>query len=456
MEFRTEHDSLGEVSVPADKYFGAQTQRSFQNFKIGTEKMPQELIRALAILKACCAKANLELVPEKMTAERCKYISLSCEKIIGGELWEHFPLSVWQTGSGTQTNMNVNEVVANLGNAEAGKVILHPNDHVNMSQSSNDIFPSAMHLCAVTEIERNLLPAIDGAIAHFVRIEGESEGIIKTGRTHLQDATPVKFSQEVSGWRGMLEASRAQIVDSLRYLRPLAVGGTATGTGINAPKGFGRRVAELASEYTKTEFYSEENKFHALSSKDALAFSHSALCVLAGNCLKIANDIRHLASGPRCGLCEIKIPENEPGSSIMPGKVNPTQCEALSMVALQVMGNDTTVKFASSQGNFQLNVYMPLIIYNFLQSVRLLSDALCSFGKNCLAGLVANREKMDENLKKSLMTVTALNPYIGYENSAKVAKRAYAEGLTLKESALSLGFLTEEEFDRIFDYGKMV
>lgn len=456
MKFRTEHDSLGEVSVPADKYFGAQTQRSLQNFKIGTEKMPREQIKALAILKECCAKANLELVPKKMTPEMCKYITFACEKIISGELWEHFPLSVWQTGSGTQTNMNVNEVVANLGNAEAGEVILHPNDHVNMSQSSNDVFPSAMHLCAVTEIEGSLLPAIDGAIAHFIRIERESEGIIKTGRTHLQDATPVKFSQEVSGWRGMLECSRSQIVDSLSYLRALAVGGTATGTGINAPAGFGARVSELVSEYTGTHFYSEENKFHALSSKDALALSHSALCVLAGNCLKIANDIRHLSSGPRCGIGEIKIPENEPGSSIMPGKVNPTQCEALSMVALQVMGNDTTIKFASSQGNFQLNVYMPLIIYNFIQSVRLLSDSLCSFGKNCLSGLVPNREKMDENLKKSLMTVTSLNPYIGYENSAKIAKLAYAEGLTLKEAAIKLGLLSEEDFDRIFDYEKMV
>ncbi len=456
MEYRTEHDSMGEVLVPADKLYGAQTQRSFDNFKIGNEVMPREITEAIAMVKHGCAKANHKLRPEAMSDEMCYIICRVCAEILGGEMWEHFPLSVWQTGSGTQTNMNVNEVIANRGNIIAKRKLLHPNDHVNMSQSSNDVFPSALHISAVLAIEKKLIPAIDVCISRLENIQEKNPYIIKTGRTHLQDATPIKFAQEVEGWKGMLESSREQILLSLIPLRRLAIGGTATGTGINAPVGFGKTAAEFISDLAGTEFVSEENKFHALSSKDALAFSHGALATLASNLLKFANDIRLLASGPRCGLGELTIPENEPGSSIMPGKVNPTQCEALSMVCLQVMGNNTAVNFAASQGNFQLNVYMPLLAYNFLQSVRLLSDALVSFEKHCLTGLRVVPRKMIENLERSLMTVTALNPYIGYENSAKVAHLAHEENITLKEAAVKLGFFTPAEFDKIFNYAKMV
>ena len=455
-KFREEHDSMGTVLVPCDKYYGAQTQRSLDNFKIGEEKMPKELIRAFGILKAAAAKANFELRPEKMTERKFKAIIKACLEVCSGELDGNFPLAVWQTGSGTQTNMNVNEVIANRANELCGEKIIHPNDDVNMSQSSNDTFPTAMHISARLEIKEKLLPSIDSLIKGFEVLEEQNEGIIKIGRTHLQDATPIKFSQEISGWRGMLESAREQIVSSDAFLARLALGGTAVGTGINAPKEFGSLSAKYVSELTGLEFQSEENKFHALTSKDALVFAHGALKALAANLLKNANDVRWLSSGPRCGIGEISIPENEPGSSIMPGKVNPTQCEAVTMVAVQVMGNDATIGFAASQGNFELNVFMPVIMYNFLQSVRLLSDVVNSFNKNCVVGIRANCEKMRANLNNSLMLVTALNPHIGYENAAKVAKKAHNEGITLKEACVKLGFLSGEEYDRIVIPEKMV
>ena len=455
-DYRIEKDSMGEVSVPADKYWGAQTQRSLENFKIGEEKMPRELILALAIVKLCAARANAELLPERMTQQKLSAIEAACSEIIDGSLDGNFPLAVWQTGSGTQTNMNVNEVIANRANEILGEKLIHPNDDVNMSQSSNDVFPSAMHVSAILAIQDRLIPAIDKLIETLKRIEAENSDVIKSGRTHLQDATPISFSQEASGWRGMLEEARAHIRLTLVALSSLALGGTAVGTGINTPVGFGDRAAQKISEMTRGGFISEANKFHALTSKDAIVFAHGAIKGLAANLWKIANDVRWLASGPRCGLGEINIPENEPGSSIMPGKVNPTQCEAMTMVCVQVMGNDTAIGVAASQGNFQLNVFMPVIIYNFLQSVRLLSDAIVSFDGNCVSGLTVNREKMKENLERSLMTVTALNPYIGYENAAKVAKLAHSEGITLREAAVKLGFLSAERFDEIFDFNKMI
>ena len=454
MEYRTEHDSMGEVQVPADRYWGAQTQRSYQNFRIGIEKIPNEVIRAFAILKKAAAMANNRL--GKMDDKRAGLIAQACDEILEGRLEGNFPLAVWQTGSGTQSNMNVNEVIANRGNEIAGKKLLHPNDHSNMSQSSNDTFPTAMHIAAATEIEDKLFPAIDRLTATFDRLMKENEGIIKTGRTHLQDATPITFSQEISGWKNMLEKSKEMLALSLKGLRELALGGTAVGTGLNAPKGFDTEVAKAVSELTGKEFVTAANKFHSLTSKDELVFAHGALKGLAANLMKIANDIRWLSSGPRCGLGEIFIPENEPGSSIMPGKVNPTQCEAVTMVAVQVMANDTAVGIAASQGNFELNVFMPVCIYNFLQSVRLLTDALISFNNNCVSGIRPNREKMDENLRRSLMLVTCLNPHIGYENAAKTAKKAYKENISLKEACVSLGFLTEEEFDQVFKPEAMV
>ena len=454
--YRIEHDSMGGVKVPIDKYWGAQTERSRQNFKIGGEIMPREITHAFGILKKAAAMANRELRPEKMTEEKLFAISAACDEVISGKLDEHFPLVVWQTGSGTQSNMNANEVIANRGNEIAGKKLLHPNDDVNMSQSSNDTFPTAMHIAAVREICNSLIPEIDGLIATFKKIEDENPDIIKSGRTHLQDATPIKFAQEVSGWRAMLECSKEQIELSLAPLSRLALGGTAVGTGINAPEGFDSLSAERVSRLAGYKFTTEDNKFHALTSKDALVFTHGAIKGLAANLWKIANDIRWLASGPRCGLGEISIPENEPGSSIMPGKVNPTQCEAMTMVCLQVMANDTAIGLAASQGNFELNVFMPVLIYNFLQSVRLLSDAIRSFNENCASGIKVNEDKMKENLDRSLMLVTVLNPYIGYENSAKVAKLAYVENITLREACLKLGFLTAEKFDEVFKPEKMV
>ena len=458
MPYRIERDTMGEVRVPKDKLWGAQTERSRGNFPIGieNEKMPKEIVRAFGYLKLAAAEANGELLPEKMTAEKVSAIRWACEEIIKGELDAHFPLVVYQTGSGTQSNMNANEVIANYSNIRLGKKLLHPNDDVNMSQSSNDTFPTAMHIAAVLGIEEKLLPSLCGLIDEFLRLEKENKDIIKCGRTHLQDATPITFGQEISGWRASLERCRDMIAESKDKLRSIALGGTAVGTGLNAPNGFDSLVAKKLSVLTKTEFVTDENKFHALTSKDELVYAHGAIKALACDLMKIANDIRWLASGPRCGLGEIFIPENEPGSSIMPGKVNPTQCEAVTMVAVQVMANDMAVTLASSQGNFELNVYMPVLAYNFLQSVRLLSDAISSFRDRCVVGIVANTEKMRGNLENSLMLVTCLNPYIGYDNAAKVAKTAYKENITLKEACLKLGFLTSEEFDCAFRPDKMV
>ena len=458
MDYRIEHDSMGEVKVPADKYWGAQTQRSHENFPIGVgiETMPREITHAFGILKKAAAMANHTLRPEKMTDEKLAAISQACDEVTSGQLDEHFPLVVWQTGSGTQSNMNANEVIANRGNEIAGKKLLHPNDDINMSQSSNDTFPTAMHIAAVAAIEDKVFPAIDLLVSTFKRLEAENEGIVKSGRTHLQDATPIAFSQEISGWRSSLEKDKKLLELSLPELKQLALGGTAVGTGLNAPKGFDTAVAEAVSQLTGKDFKTEENKFHALTSKDELVFAHGGLKALACDLMKIANDIRWLASGPRDGLGEIFIPENEPGSSIMPGKVNPTQCEAVTMVAVQVMGNDTAVGIAASQGNFELNVFMPVCIYNFLQSARLLSEAMVSFNNNCVSGIRANREKMDHNLHNSLMLVTALNPYIGYENAAKTAKKAFKENISLKEACVSLGFLTAERFDEVFHPEQMI
>ena len=458
MEYRTEHDSMGQVQVPADRYWGAQTQRSCMNFPIGVgiETMPQEIIHAFGILKKAAAMANHALRPEKMTAEKRDAICRACDEIIDGKLNDHFPLVVWQTGSGTQTNMNANEVVANRGNALAGKPLLHPNDDVNMSQSSNDTFPTAMHIAAVLALEDRVIPAIDRLCATMRRLEEDNRGVIKSGRTHLQDATPIAFSQEISGWRTSLERDKQLLLLALPPLKELALGGTAVGTGLNAPAGFDTQVADAVSKITGKTFLTAANKFHALTSKDELVFAHGALKALACDMMKIANDVRWLASGPRNGLGEIRIPENEPGSSIMPGKVNPTQCEAVTMVAVQVMGNDVAVGMAASQGNFELNVFMPVCIYNFLQSARLLAEAIVSFNDHCVAGITADREKMEDNLRRSLMLVTALNPYIGYENAAKVAKKAFQDGCSLREACLVLGFLSAERFDEIFHPEQMV
>ena len=466
---RIEHDSMGDVAVPADKYWGAQTQRSLENFPIGDRRMPTEIIRAFGYLKRAAAEANRVLCPARLSAEQAEAISAACDEVVAGALDEHFPLSVFQTGSGTQSNMNVNEVVANRANVIAAKGregtpadipaaprLCHPNDHVNMSQSSNDTFPAAMHVAAKLAIRDRLLPALDQLVASFARLEAEYGDIVKCGRTHLQDATPIRFGQEISGWRGMLEVSRRQIVAATEGLSHLALGGTAVGTGLNAPAGFDTLVAERLSALTGETFSTDPNKFHALSSKDELVFAHGALKALAADLMKIANDVRWLASGPRLGLGEITIPENEPGSSIMPGKVNPTQCEAVTMVAVQVMANDVAVGISASQGNFQLNVFMPVCVDNFLSSVRLLADAMRSFEERCVSGIRPVQEKMEENLHRSLMTVTALTPHIGYENAARVAKLAHAESITLRESCLRLGYLTAEEFDRLYHPELMV
>lgn len=454
MDYRIEKDSMGEMKVPADRYWAAQTQRSYQNFKIGGEIMPREITHAFGILKKSAAIANNRL--GRLDDERLKYISMAADEVVSGSLNDHFPLVVWQTGSGTQSNMNANEVIANRGNEIAGKKILHPNDHINMSQSSNDTFPTAMHIAAVCAIEDKLFPVMDEFVATLKRLEKENEGIVKSGRTHLQDAVPVAFSQEISGWRNMVEKCKGMLELALPGLKELALGGTAVGTGLNAPKGFATEVAKVVSELTGKEFRTAENKFHALTSKDELVFAHGALKALAADMMKIANDVRWLASGPRCGLGEIFIPENEPGSSIMPGKVNPTQCEAVTMVAVQVIANDVAVGMAASQGNFELNVFMPVCIYNFLQSVRLLADGIKSFNDNCVVGIRANREKMAHNLHNSLMLVTALNPYIGYDNAAKTAKKAYKDNISLKEACVELGFLTAEKFDEVFHPEEMV
>lgn len=447
MDYRIEQDTMGEVRVPANKYWGAQTQRSSQNFRIGIEKMPIEIIRAFSILKKAAAITNYKL--GKLDEDKMKIIAQVCDEIHEGKLDDNFPLVVWQTGSGTQSNMNVNEVVANRANSILGGKLVHPNDHVNMSQSSNDTFPTAMSISAVMEIEGKLLPALRQLRETFERLEKENEGIIKTGRTHLQDAVPIAFSQEISAWTTMLIKGETRIKEALEGLRELALGGTAVGTGLNAHKDFGKMVAEEISSLTKTRFVTAGNKFYSLTSKSDLDYAHGALKSLAADLMKIANDVRWLASGPRCGIGEITIPENEPGSSIMPGKVNPTQSEALTMVAVQVMANDVAINLGASQGNFQLNVFMPMMIYNFLQSVRLLRDAIISFDEHCASGILPNKEKMKENLDKSLMLVTALNPHIGYEKAADIAKTAHAKGLSLKEAAVELGYLTEEEFEDI-------
>ena len=431
MNIRMEHDTMGEIAVPADRHWGAQTQRSVENFKIGGEKQPKEIITAFAYLKEACAKANRQA--GKLTAEQAETIAAACQEIRAGQWDEEFPLVVWQTGSGTQTNMNVNEVIAHLA-ADRG-VKVHPNDHVNASQSSNDTFPSALSIAAAMSVAEQVIPAAERLEAVFARLEAAYPDLIRIGRTHLQDATPLRFAQEVSGWRELIAA-------------PVRM--------LNAPKGYDEMVCSQLREMTGLPFVPDENKFHALTSKDALVFAHGALKALAANLMKIANDIRFEASGPRCGMGELYIPENEPGSSIMPGKVNPTQCEAVTMVAVQVMGNDTAIGIAASQGNFQLNVFLPVSAYNFQQSARLLADAMDSFRVNCAEGIVPNVERMEHNLHNSLMLVTCLTPKIGYEAAAKCAKKALADGTTLKEAVLSLGLLTGEEFDETVRPEKMV
>ena len=458
MGWRIEHDSMGEIRVPDDRLWGAQTQRSVEHFPIGVglETMPREIVRAFGLLKKAAARANLALVPGRMTEEKLSALEKAADEVASGALDAHFPLVIWQTGSGTQSNMNANEVIANRGNAIAGRKLLHPNDDVNMSQSSNDTFPTALHVAAVLSLSERLLPAAETLIATFLRLEKENADAVKCGRTHLMDAVPITFGQEISGWRASLERDTELIRASIPPLSELALGGTAVGTGLNAPKGFDALAAEELSRLTGHPFRPAENKYHALTSRDEVVFAHGAVKALACDMMKIANDIRWLASGPRCGLGEISIPENEPGSSIMPGKVNPTQCEQVTMVAVQVMGNDAAVGVAASQGNFELNVFLPVIAYNFLQSVRLLSESILAFDRFCASGIRANREKMRENLDRSLMTVTALNPHIGYENAAKTAKLAFAENISLREACLRLGFLSEEAFDRAFRPEDMV
>lgn len=453
-KFRVEHDTMGEVKVPADKYWGAQTQRSLENFKIGTEKIPEEIIEAFAVLKKAAAIANQKL--GTLDEKRAAVIGRVCDEILTGKLDGNFPLAVWQTGSGTHTNMNVNEVIASRANEILGGKMIHPNDHVNKSQSSNDTFPTAMHIAAVRSLKLKLLPAIESLEETFIKLSEEYKDIIKTGRTHLQDATPLTLGQEISGWREMLRKSREMILPAIEQLRELALGGTAVGTGLNAPSKFGEQVAIEISAILGEKFVTARNKFHALTSKDELVFAHGALKALAANLMKIANDIRWLSSGPRCGIGELIIPENEPGSSIMPGKVNPTQCESLTMVAVQVVANDVAVGMAASQGNFELNVFMPVCIYNFLQSVRLLSDGMVSFNKNCAVGIKPNIPKIKEYLEQSLMLVTSLNPHIGYENAARIAKTAHREGITLREAAIKLNLLSGEKFDEIVRPEKMV
>ena len=452
MNTRIEHDTMGEIAVPADHHWGAQTQRSLENFKIGGQRQPKEIITAFAYLKEACAKANADV--GKLTAQQADAITDACRDIRAGKWDEEFPLVVWQTGSGTQTNMNVNEVIAHLA-AEQG-VPLHPNDHVNASQSSNDTFPSALHIAAALSVAEQVLPAAERLETAFAKLEAAYPDLIRIGRTHLQDATPLRFSQEVSGWRELVVAPCRMLRLAQTELCRLAIGGTAVGTGLNAPKGYDEMVCGYLRQLTGLEFRPDENKFHALTSKDALVFAHGALKALAANLMKIANDIRFEASGPRCGMGELHIPENEPGSSIMPGKVNPTQCEAVTMAAVQVMGNDAAIGFAASQGNFQLNVFLPVSAYNFLLSARLLADVCDSFRVHCVEGITPNVERMEYNLYNSLMLVTCLTPKIGYEAAAKCAKKALHDGTTLKEAVLALGLLTAEEFDETVRPEKMV
>lgn len=456
---RIEKDTMGEIEVPNDALWGAQTARSLQNFKIGKEKMPKEIIQSFAILKRSAAIINNDL--GKLDNEKTRVIVLSCDEILESLHDGEFPLSLWQTGSGTQTNMNVNEVISSIATKILGgdfktKKLIHPNDDVNMSQSSNDTFPTAMHIAAVIGIEEKLLPRLKALVDTLEAKSKQFMGIVKIGRTHLQDATPLSLGQEISGWAMMLQKSYAMIESSLLHVRELALGGTAVGTGLNAHPEFGQRVAKEISRFTCKDFITAPNKFHALTSHDALVFSHGALKALAADMMKIANDVRWLSSGPRCGIGELKIPANEPGSSIMPGKVNPTQAEAVTMVTCQVFGNDTTIALAASQGNFELNVFKPVLINAYLQSLRLLSDVIKSFNDNCIVGLEPIKDRIDFNLHNSLMLVTALNPYIGYENAANIAKNAYEKGISLKESAMEFNLLSEEEFDTIIKPEQMI
>ncbi|XVM06886.1 class II fumarate hydratase [Bacillus subtilis] len=458
MEYRIERDTMGEVKVPADKFWGAQTQRSKENFKIGSEKMPMRVVKAFAILKRSTALANKRL--GNLDAEKAEAIAAVCDDVLKGKYDDNFPLVVWQTGSGTQSNMNMNEVVANRATAllkeKNSDQTIHPNDDVNRSQSSNDTFPTAMHVAAVLAVYEQLVPALDQLRNTLDEKAKAYNDIVKIGRTHLQDATPLTLGQEISGWVHMLDRSKEMILEATDKMRALAIGGTAVGTGINAHPEFGELVSEEITKLTGQTFSSSPNKFHALTSHDEITYAHGALKALAADLMKIANDVRWLASGPRCDIGEIVIPENEPGSSIMPGKVNPTQSEALTMIAAQIMGNDATIGFAASQGNFELNVFKPVIIYNFLQSVQLLSDGMNSFHDKCAVGIEPNKETIQENLSNSLMLVTALNPHIGYENAAKIAKLAHKEGLTLKEAALKLELLTEEQFNEMVKPEDMV
>ncbi len=459
MEYRIEKDTMGEMQVPKDAYWAAQTQRSIQNFKIGEETMPYEITRAFSYLKKAVALVNKDL--GKLDAAKADAIAQAADDMLAGKLDGNYPLVVWQTGSGTQSNMNNNEVLANrateiLGGDFRTEKLVHPNDDVNKSQSSNDTYPTALHVASVIAVEERLLPAIARLKATLQAKSEEFANLVKIGRTHLQDATPLTLGQEISGWVEMLNKCEKMAKDSLEPVRELALGGTAVGTGLNAHPELGARVAAKLSELTGHDFVTAPNKFHALTSHDALVFAHGALKALAADMMKIANDVRWLASGPRCGIGEIEIPANEPGSSIMPGKVNPTQSEAVTMVACQVMGNDATIGFAASQGNFELNVFKPVIAYNFLQSVRLLADSIVSFNDNAAVGIKANEEKIDHFLNDSLMLVTALNPHIGYENAAKIAKTAHANGTTLKEEAVKLGLLSEEEFDKYVVPGDMI
>jgi fumarate hydratase, class II len=448
--FRVEKDTLGDVQVPIEKYWGAQTQRSKDNFKIGTEKMPLEVIYGLTYIKKAAAIVNHQL--DKLNIVKMEAIQKACDEILNGQLDDHFPLVVWQTGSGTQTNMNVNEVIANRANEilrdQNSNEKIHPNDDVNMSQSSNDTFPTAMHMAAYMYLNENLLPSIHVLKNALIEKEEAFAKIVKIGRTHLQDATPITLGQEVSGWRAMLDKNEKMVTDASIYLLDLAIGGTAVGTGLNTHPEFAERMAKELSNLTDCSFQSSTNKFQALTSHDEIVFVHGALKALAADLMKIANDVRFLASGPRSGIGELIIPTNEPGSSIMPGKVNPTQSEALTMVVCQVFGNDFTIGFAASQGNFELNVFKPVIFYNLIQSIRLLSDGMRSFTENCVIGIEANEKVIKNLLEQSLMLVTALNPHIGYEKSAEIAKLAYKENLTLKEAAQKTGYLTAEQFDQ--------
>ena len=457
MEYRIERDSMGEIKVPADKLWGAQTQRSFENFKIGTEKIPPEMVTVFAYLKKAAALTNKEL--GVVDGDRADAIVQACDDILAGKLDGNFPLAVWMTGSGTQFNMNVNEVVANRAKqilqVQGKDLNVHPNDHVNHSQSSNDTFPTGLHMVGALLIEQKLFPAME-ALYQALRAKQEAfKDIVKIGRTHLQDATPLTLGQEFSGWARMIQRDRDMLVQGVDFLRDLAMGGTAVGTGINCPKGYDVRFAEIVSQLTGTTFHTAPNKFQSLTSKDELVVVHGMLKALACDLMKIANDVRWLSSGPRCGIGEIRIPENEPGSSIMPSKVNPTQCEAVTMVAVQVMGNDATLGIAASQGNFELNVFMPVIAYNLIQSIRLLTDCMDSFRKHCVVGIEPNCERITTNLYNSLILVTGLVPLVGYDKACTIAKQAAKEGLTLKESALKTGWVTAEQFDKAMDPAKL-